>query len=236
MGCAAGKQSGGSRADRPQDQEPMKKGHDSDHPIRFADVPTYHAKLKTGDIILTKGGASLGSKISTAVTRLVSWSNWDHVAMAVQNPEGEMCMYEATGQGVSLIEAEWSMAQAGYDEVAIRPLNKPLTAEHLKALTKFIDEFKNVPYEENVLELIGAAVKINQKESLDSVFCSELIGAAMKATGVLCREQNLTSNNLLPVHFSSEEREGDVEFVDGYALMREVHIVPPTMADFDDAK
>ena len=93
-------------------------------------------------------------------------------------------------------------------EVAIRKLvGVRTTDKELTRLEELRDDLKGLPYETDELELIKSAYDGplgENKEDLDSVFCSELVAEAYQCLGLLSNE--IPSNELTPRDFSESGR------------------------------
>eukprot|EP00041_Stephanoeca_diplocostata_P017230 m.343733 g.343733 ORF g.343733 m.343733 type:complete len:280 (+) comp20634_c2_seq24:472-1311(+) len=78
-----------------------------------------------------------------------------------------------------------------YEEIAVRPLKRPLSDTEMQKLAEAIKETRDVPYEKNKAELSNSLLDCcccNNKisaESLNSLFCSELTALSLQGTGRL---------------------------------------------------
>ena len=85
-------------------------------------------------------------------------------------------------------------------------------------------ELSTVSYESSQKELAAVVVKLNRKENLSTIFCSELVAHALKVMKLL--PERASASNFLPRDFSSHERmDGkDISLLRGCKYAREVRI------------
>jgi len=202
--------------------------------MRYRDV---RDTLKTGDIVLFsgKGGISEGIKFFTL-------SKWSHVGMVYRiveplDPEGSVFCWESTTlsniedadtgkltNGVQRVEFSERLERCfatGY-EISVRPLNKALPDEKVRALNLFRHEVSGRPYEKDKIELIKSAYDGlfgQNKEDLSSLFCSELVAEAYQRMELL--DENRPSNEYTPKDFS---REKNLTLLGGYSLGDELSL------------
>jgi RasGEF domain/C2 domain len=159
-------------------------------------------RLRTGDIVLVSSRRAM-----TFATKVLTRSRWDHVAMVVQ-VDGMLLMLEALYPGG--VQMNTLEARLGYElengcTVGIRRLRYD-SNEHERAIVAslrlFLADVLGRPYERNLFEMLRAAMpgQSNADDDLSSLFCSELIAAALQRMGFLTDE--VSSNNYTPASFS----------------------------------
>ncbi len=171
--------------------------------------------VKSFDIILFSGEGFISSAI-----KLVSGSKWSHVALAVEDFDGdEMLCYESTTlselpdittgakvKGVQLVSLEERIDMYEGD-VACKQLLPALNDfESLYKANEFIDEFAGTPYEENQIELLKSALDMTQlgqnQPDTSSLFCSELTALMLRRVNVLTYSSALPANEFTPADFA----------------------------------
>ena len=161
----------------------------------------------SGDIILFTG-----KHFGARVTRSVTQSNWDHVAMIVkfEGEEDDITFIEATGAGVGF--NDWTTLKKYrdrlYSKVVYRKLYVERDNEMLDGLEKFVNEAYGKKYALNATKLLskksipvtgGATIAEDR-----TFFCSELVAKAYKCMGILPDDK--ASSNYYPNWFSSEKK------------------------------
>lgn len=158
--------------------------------------------LNSGDLLLfdTKGIYSIIIKIAT-------FSPCSHIGMVYKKNNELFCL-----------ESDITLHK-GHDGVRLIPLDERLNickdtvyAKKLlnfnnvfltQEIEKFCDQFMNVPYEKNILELINSAFPLFfNEDNMDSIFCSELVAYIYKKCGLL--PLNVAANNYTPASFFRE--------------------------------
>ena len=133
-------------------------------------------------------------------------------------------------QGVELLPLEAKIFSGWYGRVAIRHLTG-LSEEEREEMNQkmmgFFEEVSGRPYEKNKLDLILSSMKFieealpflkNRKEDLSSLFCSELVAAALQRMGIL--ETSRVSHSYTPDDFSSNR---ELALLKG-SLSKEIYI------------
>lgn len=116
-------------------------------------VAEFEKTCETGDLIFFKG-KSLGGK----VTRFITRSQYDHVAMILKNNNGEIVLFESSGNyGCELIN--WHVFQnhycnSTYEQVAFRHLTTSRTQDLLQKLDTFIKQAKGGKYNLSAKKLL----------------------------------------------------------------------------------
>ena len=171
-------------------------------------------QLKTGDCLLFDGKGHISELI-----KRISRGPWSHIAMVVVVNEFNIVgLWESTmlstqadldsGQyrkGVQFVDL--SARLRGYEgRIAVRQLEKPLDSVQLKRLARLRHEFKDRPYERNMIELARSAydgfLGNNREESLASLFCSELFAEGYQRMELLPEvPYGLPSNEYTPSDF-----------------------------------
>lgn len=158
-------------------------------------------QLKTGDIVLLsgKGLLSLGIK-------LITRSRWSHVGMVLRH-QGQVQIWESTREcnvSLKLLSNRIGDIQDQSGEIALRRLTEvEFDANDHTKLSKLREALKGRPYEDDEIELLKAAYDGpfgQNKEDLDSVFCSELVAEAYQCLGLL--DNRTASNEYTPKDFS----------------------------------
>ena len=140
--------------------------------------------------------------ISGNATKLLTWSNWDHIGMVVEAPNKKLKLFEAIPDGVNIFSLGSRLKY--YHElstIAIRRLEVTRTQEMIDSLYNFSQEVLGRPYKyaSNINEFVKALNYSNQVENLESIFCSELVAAALKRMNLM--PSDVCSNNYLPRDF-----------------------------------
>jgi hypothetical protein len=76
-------------------------------------------------------------------------------------------------------------------------------------------------YKRSKFQLAGSAVRANKSEDLSSIFCSELVAAALRANGLLGPGRN--ANNYLPKDFESGSPDA-LPLLKGAVLLKELRL------------
>lgn len=200
--------------------------------MRYKDI---RDKLKTGDILLFSGKGAISEGI-----KFFSLSKWSHVGMVYKledkyDPKGTVFCWESTTlsdledadtgrltRGVQRVELSERLERCiskGYD-LCVRPLNKPLAVDMIKALNQFRHDVSGRPYEKSKIELLRAAwdgLFGENKEDLSSLFCSELVAEAFQRMGLL--PNSIASNEYTPKDFSDQK---SLKLLNGYAFESQI--------------
>lgn len=192
-------------------------------PVDTVKLQSISENLQTGDIVLMKG-----ITVSGSIIRLFDQSEFSHIGMIFKAPFiSQVMVFEAstnkaglvdieTGkvtQGVELLPLEAKIFSGWYGRVAIRHLigvSEEERQELNQKLMGFFEEVSGRPYEKNKLDLILSSMKFleealpflkNRKEDLSSLFCSELVAAALQRMGII--DDIKVSHSFTPDDFSS---------------------------------
>jgi len=105
--------------------------------------------------------------------------------------------------------------QCSTKKISLRKIRKPIDA---KKFQEFYETIKDHPYESNVGDLIKAAIDIpgvsafeNVKEDLTEIFCSELVGAALKHLKLI--PETFISSEYTPEDFSVHSHKQEISEV-----------------------
>ena len=171
-------------------------------------------ELKTGDIVLFSGTGPISMLI-----RLTTRSRWSHIGMIVKVPDFDMVLlWESTSlnnylgvkdvyagaplKGVQTTVLSDKISRFRGD-VAVRQLNDELEIDKIKELSNLRNEWKNIPYETDYLELLNSAIDLKiipeNEEDLSSIFCSELVGEALQRIKII--DESMPSNEFVPSDF-----------------------------------
>lgn len=165
-------------------------------------------RMNTCDIVLFSSKHAL-----SYATKLLTHSKWDHVGLVI-NFKGVLTLLESTyGSGVQInhLDDRLKNFMERGTRIGVRRLQTAMTPEQKEALVYFIHDMLGRPYEKNLLELVravGSASKENSNNTsgskkdhdLSSVFCSELVAAALQKIGLL--SSSMTSNEFAPADFA----------------------------------
>eukprot|EP00448_Togula_jolla_P015334 CAMPEP_0170574462 /NCGR_PEP_ID=MMETSP0224-20130122/3310_1 /TAXON_ID=285029 /ORGANISM="Togula jolla, Strain CCCM 725" /LENGTH=454 /DNA_ID=CAMNT_0010897115 /DNA_START=24 /DNA_END=1385 /DNA_ORIENTATION=+ len=172
---------------------------------------------ESGDILLFQG-----KERRSALTRAVTASSWDHIALLLRSLEGEMLILEALGNaGVSFVtweefkERGWHKC---YTHLAFRKVYFKRSKERLKKLQDFVGSVLGESYSLSLSKIfvrrysrefdgegadISTSLGDSQKGEEDghrTFFCSELVAACLKRCGVLAGSRS--SSQYWPGTFS----------------------------------
>lgn len=167
--------------------------------------------LNTGDIVLFEG-----DDILSATIELGSRSAWSHIGMIVKlgNLRATLLWESfALPHGIIGLEGNTTgVMSASFEDrlkvmkhtkrVAVRKLNKPLSAAQETILESAREEFKHKHYETNILELVGAAFDFtgfNNTPDLSTIFCSEMVAEVYQRLGLL--DLSIPSDEYVPGDF-----------------------------------
>lgn len=145
---------------------------------------------RTGDIILFK------CRMARCVAqRLLTGSEWDHVAVVVIGAYGELCVLESIASGVHAFPFEQRLREYGQeyaDYMVWRPLHFERTPERELALARFVDEVDDeAAFSMDVVAMVATArqsaseVEDDMGGAAPAYFCSQLVVAAWKASSLL---------------------------------------------------
>ena len=185
--------------------------------------------IDTGDVFLFSGRGVMETAI-----KLFTLSKWSHVGMAVRVAGWDtLLIWEAnlsvadvlkgSGNGGLSLSLLSERVRSYQGDVAVRRLlNINRTPARWQALCALRSEIRGRPYEQSLLKLIKSAYDGpfgHNDEDLSSVFCSELVAAALMAMGLLASD--LPSSEYTPGDFSSA---GQLNLLHGVVLGEEIVI------------
>lgn len=141
--------------------------------------------LATGDIVLFrgKGLASLIIRWFCSLCRL-KFTMYSHIGIVVRE-RTRILLFEATLEGVYPVSLSAAIKNYG-GRVYIRQLKGLRTLKMLGDLRVFMHETLGLPYEKDLLELIGAATPLHiGNADYADFFCSELVSRCYQLWGLL---------------------------------------------------
>lgn len=168
------------------------------------------SELKTGDIVLFSGRCWVAWLI-----KIITGCKWSHVGMIVIDPDyGEPLVYEAThndrvpgidlgekNQGVQLVRLKDRLE--GYQgDIAVMKVS--CSSLDLESFDKFRKNSVGVKFETNFLEMFLSHFKwIGNKGNFEERFCSEHVGGAYKALGLLHKGYDV--HKVTPADFAKKK-------------------------------
>ncbi|CAD8048153.1 unnamed protein product [Paramecium sonneborni] len=168
---------------------------------------------QTGDILLFQT-KSCSSKIQRILTR----SNYDHVAMILKYQSGYIYVLEATNQnGVGIFNWDSMVNNLWYElysMVVYRQLQLIRNENFLQQIEKFVKENVGRQYNLSFTKLLQdkSTIITSQNQNEDpTYFCSQLIAKLYKQIGLL--NQDKSANQYWPGSFSNER--ADIQLSDG---------------------
>ena len=188
-------------------------GQNLKKPWRFDNMSEsqFKALADTGDILLFRG-----TKAGSLVTRALTLSHFDHVAMVLkfESDQDEVFLVEATGNmGVSLNRWDFLREHVGkdkfYDKLVFRHVEYDRGAKMVDNLEKFLSEAVGLKYGLGGGKLMRQkTAKLKETETNQLIseertfFCSELVAKAFKSLGVIA-DDDTSCAKYFPHHFSS---------------------------------
>ena len=162
-------------------------------------------ELKTGDILLFEGKG-----FGSWVIKRATFSKWSHVGMVYKAADDVFC-YEALKLKKGKDGVQTSLLRArikDYDgKIWVRQLRTRRTQSFVERFDTYRERMKCREYENNIWELMGAAMPWKNKEDFTSLFCSELIAGAYQALHLIGK--TIIANEFTPGDFSYD---GVVEY------------------------
>ncbi|CAD8121449.1 unnamed protein product [Paramecium sonneborni] len=159
---------------------------------------------QTGDILLFQG-----KHISCKAQRLVTRSQYDHVAMILKYTNGSIYVLEATGTfGVGIFEWKHMIGKQWYElynKVVYRQLDIKRTTDFLVKMESFTKENLGKAYSLTVRKLITDKSVMVPSTDKNTYFCSQLVAQAYKKAGILQTE--LSATQFWPGSFSNEKQD-----------------------------
>ncbi len=193
----------------------------------------YKDHFQTGDIILYGGRSFLSYLI-----KLFGWSPWSHVGIVVKLSKFDKLLFFQTTPSKRLkdviLKKNIQGVQINFLEdfiknedgtVAWRRLKAARNEELRDGLQEYISDSIGKPYEKDLLEIARAnydgPLGGNEEETLDSLFCSELVAEAYQQMGLLPCDKNggRNSNEYTPKDFCSMN---DLKLLNGAQLEDEI--------------
>lgn len=174
----------------------------------------------TGDILLFRGNDTI-SKIQ----RVITASQYDHVAFILKYSSGKLALLEATSaEGVSILsweEFKFYRFETLYERLIYRKLDFDRDNDALNSLENFIFKVNGKKYRISAGKLLTKKFD-KEPENKRGFFCSELVAMALKAIKVLPPKP--PASRYWPGDFSDSKR---LELINGAVLH------PGQLIDFD---
>ena len=193
-------------------------------------------EARTGDILLMSGTALFARVIS-----MFTESVWSHVCMVVRDDScgifgvleavraADECKDLITGKawtpGVRFVSATEKLTRMDCNMCVWRKLNG--VQLDFESVMRVVRSCHGKPYEKNKFELMRSSFKLfgyNNKEAVDSFFCSELVAHVYTRMNVLNPKKG-PSNTYTPSDFSEEVVQGLVE---GVSLSKGIILLFPS--------
>ncbi|KAF0682421.1 Aste57867_25434 [Aphanomyces stellatus] len=162
-----------------------------------------HRYVELGDILLFQSKNSM-----SGMQRTVTGAEWDHVAMVVEGPRvpnkaPKFMLLEATGDGVTvmpLVSRILAYNSCFINYIALRKLRMPPSAREAfrTRLLAFLHKVEGKPYSMTLDKLMRPS---ETNANLSGFFCSELIAAALKASGLI--DDSFAASSFWPGSFGS---------------------------------
>lgn len=154
--------------------------------------------LDTGDVILFRGKGLI-----SWIIRTIARSRWSHGGRVLKI-EGRLFLWESTtlGTGKKGVQVNFLRTRiAQYKgRVAVRRLFEVERGAEMRGITDtLLWEMRDVEYEKDILELLGAALFWRNQQDLSSVFCTELLAEWDIRNGIL--PKSLPSNEYTPADY-----------------------------------
>ena len=192
--------------------------------------------MDTCDILLMRGKYNGLFGIWTYIVHLILNTEWTHVGIILKNPtyidkkycDGLYLLESGSEQcsskfGVQINKLDDIIESKSYYKLAYRKLicnfSKELIEEKLKVIC---NTTKDKPYDTNVLDLIGIAMKnklLISSRKLDKFVCSTLVGYVYTELDLLDSDTNWSF--FTPKDFTSEN---NIKLLHGAHLQKEILI------------
>ncbi|KAF0736944.1 hypothetical protein Ae201684P_000598 [Aphanomyces euteiches] len=181
-----------------------------------------HKYVEMGDILLFQSNNQM-----SGVQRTMTGAEWDHVAIVVEVTRGgrqKLMLLEATGDGVTampLVSRILAYNSCFINYIALRKLRMQPSERSAfrQRLSAFLEKVEGKPYSMTINKLIQPS---ETNADLSGFFCSELVAAAFKATGLI--DESFAASFFWPGSFGSgSEVDQELARHDAY-LEREVVI------------
>jgi hypothetical protein len=170
---------------------------------------------QTGDLLLFQS-KSLGSNLQRIITR----SNYDHVALLIKFPDGRLVIFEALREnGVTICDWDRFMTKKWhelYHRIVYRKLYSRREHQFNEVLEDFVRQTLGKPFKINPIKLLRSTNDWDQAEKIKdtkSFFCSELVATALKRLGLL--EPEKAASKYWPGEFSQEDRLSEAKLQNG---------------------
>ena len=193
----------------------------------------------TGDILLFRG-----NRATSFLTRTLTWSNYDHVAMVLkfENDPNEVFYIESVGK-VGVTINRWSLLRKHigknkfYRKCTFRHISAERDDDMMDKVDQLVKEIVGHKYGLNPFNMLRSETLDNihdlgeddsgEKPSVDSplvdknrtFFCSELVAKIFKILGII-ENDNTPCNRFFPHHFSGNSGKA-IKFTEGTTIETE---------------
>jgi len=173
---------------------------------------TFIKEADSGDILLFTG-----KSVISGITRKITNSGYDHVAMVLTFLEDEEIYFlESTAEGVHV--TTWSELKQYknqlYSKIVWRKLHCERNEDFWEILGTFVNAVEDMEYKITLGKLFTRNSEMPRKSELlnedrivdknRTFFCSELIAKAFKTLGIFISSRSWTT--IYPKHFSSKKK------------------------------
>ncbi|CDW89200.1 ph domain-containing protein [Stylonychia lemnae] len=160
----------------------------------------------TGDILLFKN-----SEFSSSLQRMITKSNYNHVAVLIRCSEGQLKFIEATiNLGVDVVDWDQFVVNRwyqNYDRVIYRRLRTERSQEQLIKLQNFLRAAIAKKYKVTASKLLRKKCVDDSDENIredKTYFCSEIVASVYKNMGILPMEKS--ASQYMPGNFSMKKK------------------------------
>ena len=156
-------------------------------------------RLHTGDLVFFKT-----TRVLTFFTRLLSWSDFDHVGVAIMSSNGKLRLLESVSEpGVIVVDFEkaLSMYKNTCSELGVVRFVFDRDEKVAAQAAVFAREVRGLKYNWNLLDM--ALTSTEEPAEVKDMFCSQLAAAALKRLSIL--PQGVVADNFLPGTLSSPQ-------------------------------
>ena len=159
-------------------------------------------------------GLFAGSEPVSKIVRAITDSPWSHVALVLSDQINQLYCLESTGSFNDILKKGMlPQVQINYWDDVVRTYEGRIAYRQFSGidkslyekdqLTDYVKPLLGVPYEKDLTSLINCLHRKNKQESLDSLFCSELVAMILMDWKLLQKDR--LSNNYLPKDFAMNE-------------------------------
>ena len=156
-------------------------------PLHAQRPPAYREyKPQAGDLILYR----TQEDTRRILTGLATGNMITHSGIVVEDKEGKKWVMHAITKGVTIEPLESILTDP--DDIFIRPLKKPLTAEQFNILSHFAKNEEGKLFEKNDLMVIAIPHirRTPPPKSRNTYFCSQLVSTACVTANIIRSDKN----------------------------------------------